>query len=55
LPLNEPKVIEERLGGQVDVIVDGSNGGLEPTTIIDLVEGTPLIVRHGAGDISKLH
>ncbi len=54
LPLNEPAIIEERLGNQVDLIVDGSNGGLEATTIIDLVEGTPRVVRPGAGDVFRL-
>ncbi|MGQ0658098.1 MAG: L-threonylcarbamoyladenylate synthase [Chromatiales bacterium] len=54
LPLNEPAIIEERLGNQVDLIIDGGNGGLEPTSIIDLADKTPWIVRAGAGDVSML-
>jgi tRNA A37 threonylcarbamoyladenosine synthetase subunit TsaC/SUA5/YrdC len=34
------------------MIVDGGAGGLEPTTMIDLVEGIPLVMREGKGDSS---
>ena len=39
LPLNDPELINERIGNQVDVIIDGGNCGLEPTTVIDLADG----------------
>ena len=35
---------------QVDLIVDGGNCGPEPTTMIDLVEGIPKVLRMGKGD-----
>jgi len=54
LPLNDPELINERIGNQVDVIIDGGNCGLEPTTVIDLADGAPRVVRVGAGDISML-
>jgi|TARA_B110000483_G_C18137601_1_gene520147 tRNA threonylcarbamoyl adenosine modification protein (Sua5/YciO/YrdC/YwlC family) len=41
-----------KLGKLVDMIVDGGAGGLEPTTMIDLVEGIPLVMREGKGDSS---
>ena len=35
---------------QVDLIVDGGNCGPEPTTMIDIVEGIPKVLRVGKGD-----
>ena len=49
VPLNDPQEIQNLLKNQVDLIIDGGNCGLEPTTVIDLVEGTPQIVRQGKG------
>ena len=39
-----------KLGTRVDMIIDGGSCGLEPTTMIDLVEGTPSILRVGKGN-----
>lgn len=50
MPLLEPTVIQEMVGRQVDLVVHGGFCGLEPTTVVDLVEGTPRIVRQGKGD-----
>jgi len=50
MPLTDPEDIRERLGGLVDLIIDGGNCGLEPTTVVDLVDGTPVVVREGKGD-----
>ena len=41
--------IRERLQQLVDVVLDGGNCGLEPTTVIDLVGEVPAIVRRGRG------
>ncbi|MBT8141326.1 MAG: threonylcarbamoyl-AMP synthase [Gammaproteobacteria bacterium] len=51
-PLSDPYDIEERLKNQLDAIIDGGNCGLDPTSIIDLVEGVPKVLRAGKGDIS---
>lgn len=50
LPLSEVYDIEERLGRQVDLILDCGACGLEATTVIDLVDGVPQVVREGKGD-----
>jgi len=39
-----------KIGKLVDLIIDGGACGLEPTTMVDLVEGTPKILRVGKGD-----
>lgn len=53
LPLNDIDEMETLLKHQVDVIVDGGNCGLEPTTVVDLVEA-PLVTRQGKGDVRPI-
>lgn len=49
-PLGDPHEIRETLERQVDLVIDGGFCGLEPTTVIDLVDGTPQLVRQGCGE-----
>jgi len=49
-PLSEPEAIRDLLGHQIDLIIDGGNGGHEPTTVIDLTGDYPVIIREGKGD-----
>ena len=51
LPLADPDNIIQRLQKQVDLIIDGGNCGLEPTTIINMVDGKFELVRQGKGKI----
>lgn len=51
-PLTEIYEIEEQLGKQVDLIIEGGGCGIEPSTVIDLVSGAPELVRAGLGDPS---
>jgi len=53
LPLTDPLEIEERIGHQVDVIIDSGPTGLEPTSILDLSGGTVEVLRVGRGDVSQ--
>ena len=48
--LFDPYQMRLKIGKLVDLIVDGGACGLEPTTMIDLVEGVPQVVRVGKGD-----
>ena len=50
-PLTDPEEMQQRLGHLVDLIVDGGACGLEPTSVIDLAGGTPVVTRHGKGDV----
>ena len=54
LPLNDPLEISERLGRQVDLVVDGGACGFEPTTVIDLSGEAPVVVREGKGRVVTL-
>jgi tRNA threonylcarbamoyl adenosine modification protein (Sua5/YciO/YrdC/YwlC family) len=49
-PMTDPVDIRDRIGGQVDLIMDAGAGGLEPSTVIDLSGEAPAVIRHGAGD-----
>jgi tRNA threonylcarbamoyl adenosine modification protein (Sua5/YciO/YrdC/YwlC family) len=50
VPMTDGREIEERIGHAVDVILDGGNCGLEPSTIVDLSGDTPRLLRAGKGD-----
>lgn len=49
-PLSEIYEIQERVGRQVDMIIDSGACGVQPSTVIDLVGGAPQVVRVGRGD-----
>ena len=49
-PLSEPEAIKDLLGNQIDLIIDGGNGGDESTTVVDLTGEYPVIIRVGKGD-----
>ncbi len=50
LPLTDPFEIRERLEHHVDLVIDGGTCGAEPTTVVDLSEEAPVVVRQGRGD-----
>lgn len=52
MPLTDAEEIRERLGRQVDLIVDGGYCGYEPTTVVDLQGEVPRVLRRGKGDPS---
>ncbi len=54
LPLSDPYEFRNTLEKQVDLIIDGGYGDLESTTVIDLVDGVPAVIRKGKGDLSRL-
>jgi tRNA threonylcarbamoyl adenosine modification protein (Sua5/YciO/YrdC/YwlC family) len=51
LPLMDPYDIRETLEHEVDLVIDGGYCGLEPTTVVDLADETPLVMRVGKGDV----
>ena len=52
MPLTDPYEMRQLLEFQVDLIIDGGYCGIEPTTIVNLEEDTPVILRVGLGDPS---
>ncbi|MBI5447549.1 MAG: threonylcarbamoyl-AMP synthase [Gammaproteobacteria bacterium] len=52
LAVIEPEAMKELLGDRVDLVIDGGFCGMEPTTVVDLVEDIPKILRKGKGDVT---
>lgn len=52
--LNDVSEIEKRYKGQIAAVVDGGACTMQATTVIDLTDETPEVVRVGAGDPAKL-
>ncbi len=53
LPLTDPYDIRDTLQNQLDLVIDGGFCGMEPTTVVDLVEEVPQILRHGLGSVEN--
>ena len=51
LPMSDPQEIKQRLEHEVDLVIDGGPGGLEPSSVIDLSGLGPLVIRRGKGDV----
>jgi tRNA threonylcarbamoyl adenosine modification protein (Sua5/YciO/YrdC/YwlC family) len=51
LPLTDAAEIYERLGRSVDLVLDGGNCGLIPTSVIDLSSDRAVVARVGRGDV----
>jgi len=51
-PLTDPLEMRDLLEKQVDLIIDGGFCGLESTSVIDLENDQPVILREGRGDLS---
>ena len=49
-PMTDAAEIFERIGHSVDLVLDGGNCGLEPSTIVDLVGDQPVVLRAGKGN-----
>lgn len=50
-PLIDPWEIRDLLQSQVDLVIDGGYCGMEATTVIDLLEEAPRVVREGLGQV----
>ena len=44
--------MNQTLGHSVDLIIDGGYCGFEPTSVIDLTEDPPRVLRVGKGDVA---
>jgi len=48
--LTDPDEVRERLGKQIELVIDSGACGLQPTTVIDLTGAEPELIRRGRGD-----
>ncbi len=53
-PLNDAEEIRDRLQHQVELVIDGGPCGLIPTTVVDMSQGEPEVLRVGAGPVDDL-
>lgn len=51
LPLSDPYEIRDRLESQLDLILDGGFCGFEATSVIDMTEEVPQVLRHSVGNV----
>jgi tRNA threonylcarbamoyl adenosine modification protein (Sua5/YciO/YrdC/YwlC family) len=49
--LVDPQQIFEKYNKQVDVIIDGGQGNIEASTIVDCTNNEPYIIREGKGEL----
>ncbi|OTA20065.1 threonylcarbamoyl-AMP synthase [Xenorhabdus beddingii] len=49
---SDPEEIKDTLGKQVDLIIHGGYLGQQPTTVVDLTDDSPVILREGEGDVT---
>ena len=47
--ITTPELIEEKFGRDADIIIDGGIGDIEPSTIVNCVDGEAEVVRQGKG------
>jgi len=50
VPLTDPDEIRERLEHQVDLVIDGGHCGFEPSTVVDMTNEIPRVLRRGKGE-----
>lgn len=53
-PMSDASEIRERLEGQVELVIDGGSGGVEPTTVLRLDNDTVEVERRGIGPVDWL-
>jgi tRNA threonylcarbamoyl adenosine modification protein (Sua5/YciO/YrdC/YwlC family) len=51
-PMIDPYDIRDTLQHEVDLVIDGGYCGMEPTTVVDLADEVPMVLRVGKGDIA---
>ena len=54
IPLSDPLDVAERIGNDVDIIVDSGACAIEPTTVVDMTGARPQVLREGRGSVSAL-
>lgn len=54
LPMQVAWEIQERLDEQIGAVIDAGDCGIEPTTVVDLTDSTPELIRLGCGPLASL-
>jgi tRNA threonylcarbamoyl adenosine modification protein (Sua5/YciO/YrdC/YwlC family) len=49
--IGDPDVIESTFARSVDLFLDAGQGGVQPSTVIDLTQDEPVLIRQGKGKV----
>ncbi len=49
--VTDPELIDEKYGKQVDLVIDGGEGGYIASTIVDCTNGEIEVIREGSGEL----
>jgi len=49
--IGDPDVIESTFARMVDLFLDAGHGGVQPSTVIDLTQDEPVLIRQGKGKV----
>lgn len=49
-PMTDPYEIRSMLEHELDLVIDGGFCGFEPTTVVNMIDDVPVVVREGKGD-----
>lgn len=52
--MDDAHAIRDKFEHEVDLVIDGGACGIEPTTVISLIDGTPEVLRYGKGNVDFL-
>lgn len=50
MPMTDPYEIRSMLEHEVDLVIDGGFCGFEPTTVVNMIDDVPQLIREGKGD-----
>ena len=51
-PLSDPDDFAGRISKHVDLVIEAGACGINPTSVVDLSDGVPVVVRRGLGDVT---
>ena len=51
-PIGDPMLINQELGNQLDIIVDGGILSADVSSVVSLIDDFPVVLRPGVGDVS---
>lgn len=52
--MDDAEIIRDKFQHEVDLVIDGGSCGTEPTTVINLIDASPEVLRFGKGDAEFL-
>ena len=52
--MDDAEMIRNRFEHEVDLVIDGGACGIEPTTVISLIDSNPEVLRYGKGNVDFL-